>query len=73
MGIAPKAVKPGSQRQRVRSLLVASGLRLLEQHEHPFVIVLDHPDYYPRFVLGLPPGMNSPVSGRACRTKRSWC
>ncbi|MCX6092481.1 MAG: N-acetyltransferase [Candidatus Bipolaricaulota bacterium] len=49
MGLAPLAVAPDRQRQGVGSLLVRRGLELLRADGHPFVIVLGHPEYYPRF------------------------
>ncbi len=49
MGLAPMAVLPEHQRQGVGSLLVREGLRMLRASACPFVIVLGHPEYYPRF------------------------
>jgi putative acetyltransferase len=49
MGLAPMAVLPGRQRNGIGSELVRSGLELLREDGCPFVIVLGHPDYYPRF------------------------
>lgn len=49
MGLAPMAVLPGYQRQGIGSSLVRHGLALLLDRGCPFVIVLGHPDYYPRF------------------------
>ena len=49
MGLAPMAVAPGRQRQGIGSDLVRAGLDLLRQRGCPFVIVLGHPEYYPRF------------------------
>ena len=49
MGLAPMAVLPERQRDGIGSALVEQGLRLLEDRACPFVIVIGHPDYYPRF------------------------
>jgi len=49
MGLAPMAVLPSRQKQGVGSLLVWHGLDYLRRSGCPFVIVLGHPGYYPRF------------------------
>ncbi|MFH1484779.1 MAG: N-acetyltransferase, partial [Chloroflexota bacterium] len=49
MGLAPMAVPPAHQRQGIGSRLVQSGLDILRDRSCPFVIVLGHLDYYPRF------------------------
>ncbi|MDP2956200.1 MAG: N-acetyltransferase, partial [Longimicrobiales bacterium] len=49
MGLAPMAVLPSHQRQGIGSLLVRHGLEHLRQTGCPFIIVLGHPEYYPRF------------------------
>ena len=49
MGLAPMAVLPDYQRQGIGSSLVRHGLALLLDRGCPFVIVLGHPEYYPRF------------------------
>ena len=49
MGLAPMAVLPEYQRQGIGSQLVESGLEILREDACPFVIVLGHPQYYPRF------------------------
>ena len=43
------AVLPGFQRQGMGSRLVKSGLDAVERANFPFIIVLGHPTYYPRF------------------------
>ena len=49
MGLAPMAVLPSHQRKSIGSQLVRHGLEHLRQSGCPFVIVLGHPEYYPRF------------------------
>jgi putative acetyltransferase len=49
MGLAPMAVKPSHQRRSIGSQLVRHGLEHLRQAGCSFVIVLGHPEYYPRF------------------------
>jgi putative acetyltransferase len=54
MGLAPMAVFPDRQRQGIGSDLVSRGLEILREGDCPFVVVLGHPEYYPRF--GFEPG-----------------
>jgi len=49
MGLAPMAVSPELQSRGVGSRLVETGLATLRAAEQPFVVVLGHPEYYPRF------------------------
>jgi putative acetyltransferase len=49
MGLAPMAVLPDRQRQGIGSRLVTRGLDLLRDRRCPFVVVVGHPEYYPRF------------------------
>ena len=49
MGLAPMAVLPESQHQGIGSQLVKAGLQVVRKAKYPFVIVLGHPTYYPRF------------------------
>ena len=49
MGLAPMAVLPDRQREGIGSKLVRRGLDELRERDYPFVIVLGHPEYYPRF------------------------
>jgi putative acetyltransferase len=48
-GLAPLAVLPAHQRQGVGTALVKRGLERLKNDGCPFVVVIGHPDYYPRF------------------------
>ena len=49
MGLAPVAVLPDRQRQGIGSQLVRRGLNILRERGCPFVVVVGHPEYYPRF------------------------
>ncbi len=49
MGLAPMAVRPDRQRQGIGSQLVKRGLDILREQRCPFVVVVGHPEYYPRF------------------------
>jgi putative acetyltransferase len=49
MGLGPMAVLPSRQRQGIGSKLVTSGLEIVRGRHCPFVVVVGHPDYYPRF------------------------
>jgi putative acetyltransferase len=49
MGLAPMAVRPDRQREGIGSQLVRHGLELLRQRGCPFVVVVGHPEFYPRF------------------------
>jgi putative acetyltransferase len=49
MGLAPMAVRPDRQRQGIGSELVRRGLEILRERGCPFVVVVGHPEYYPRF------------------------
>jgi putative acetyltransferase len=49
MGLAPMAVHPDLQRQGIGSALVRRGLDIVRAGGCPFVVVLGHPEFYPRF------------------------
>lgn len=56
MGLAPMAVLPDCQRQGIGSALVQAGLQRCQQLGCVAIIVLGHPDYYPKF--GFQPSVN---------------
>lgn len=49
MGLAPMAVLPDYQNQGIGSQLVREGLRECVRLGHDIVVVLGHPEFYPRF------------------------
>jgi len=62
MGLAPMAVLPDRQRQGIGTRLVKRGLEILRERGCPYVVVLGHPDYYPRF--GFQPAANHGLSSQ---------
>jgi putative acetyltransferase len=49
MGLAPLAVTPDYQSRGIGGKLVRAGLAQIQKLGWPFIIVLGHPGYYPRF------------------------
>jgi putative acetyltransferase len=49
IGLAPMAVLPELQNQGIGSRLVKAGLDECRRSGHQIVVVLGHPEYYPRF------------------------
>ncbi len=49
LGLGPMAVLPAHQRQGIGSSLVRTGLAACRAAGHGCVVVLGHPEYYPRF------------------------
>ena len=47
--LAPMAVLPERQRQGIGSRLVERGIEMLRADGHRALVVLGHPEYYPRF------------------------
>ena len=65
LALAPMSVLPAFQRQGIGSALVRRGLEICREHGHRIVIVLGHPDYYPRFGFSvrLAGPLSSPFGG----------
>jgi len=49
MGLAPMSVVSQEQRKGIGAALMNAGLTQLQRAGCPFVLVLGHPNYYPRF------------------------
>ena len=49
LALAPMGVKESFQRLGIGGELIRAGLRVAREKGEPFVVVLGHPDYYPRF------------------------
>ena len=60
IALAPMAVLPAHQRKGIGSQLARAGLEECRRLGHEIVVVLGHPDYYPRFgfVLAKPKGVD---------------
>jgi putative acetyltransferase len=67
IALAPMAVLTEYQRQGVGQRLVRHGLDLLRERGERIVIVLGHPDYYPRFgfSIEMARGLESPFPPEA--------
>jgi putative acetyltransferase len=48
-GLGPMAVLPEFQRAGVGSKLITEGSRRFKENGCPFIVVLGHPEYYPRY------------------------
>jgi putative acetyltransferase len=49
LALAPVAVLPDFQNHGIGSLLIREGIKKCEQFGRSVIILLGHPDYYPRF------------------------
>lgn len=67
LALAPMAVVPEHQRRGVGSALVRDGLAACREAGHGIVIVLGHPEFYPRFGFSAEQAgrLRSPFSGPA--------
>jgi putative acetyltransferase len=67
LSVAPLAVAPPHQRRGIGSALVEEGLRACRDAGYRIVIVLGHPEFYPRFGFSakMAEMLRSPFSGPA--------
>jgi putative acetyltransferase len=65
MSLAPMSIVPGHQREGIGSRLVKEGLEICRQRGHAIVVVLGHPEFYPRFGFSaeLAASLESPFGG----------
>jgi putative acetyltransferase len=67
LALAPMAVQPGQQKQGIGGRLIAAALDEARDTGAEAIIVLGHPDYYPRFGFSaaLTQNLASPFQGEA--------
>jgi len=67
LSLAPMCVHPERQGSGIGTALVEVGLELARRREWQAVVVLGHPDYYPRFGFSaeLASGLDSPFDGES--------
>ena len=65
LSLAPMAVMPDCQRQGIGSKLVEAGLEACRERGHKIIVVLGHPEFYPRFGFSaeLAQPLESPFGG----------
>ncbi len=65
LSLAPMAVLPGHQRRGIGSQLIVAGLDMCRQRGDLVVVVLGHPQFYPRFGFSaeLAKSLESPFGG----------
>jgi putative acetyltransferase len=67
LSLAPMAVVPSRKRQGIGTRLVREGLKTCAEAGHRIVVVLGHPEFYPRFGFSsrLAEPLKAPFSGEA--------
>jgi putative acetyltransferase len=48
-GLGPVAIRPSYQKQGIGGELITTGIELCREASYSAIVVLGHPDYYPRF------------------------
>jgi putative acetyltransferase len=66
LALAPMAVLPEFQNQGIGSALVRRGLEVCKEQGHRIVVVVGHPQFYPRFGFSseMAAHLDSPFSGK---------
>jgi putative acetyltransferase len=70
LSLGPMAVLPDRQRAGVGAALVRRGLERARGTEYPLVVVLGHPEYYPRF--GFRPASRYGIETRHEAPDEAW-
>jgi putative acetyltransferase len=70
ISLAPMAVLPAYQRRGIGSQLVRAGLEECQRLGYEIVVVLGHPDYYPRF--GFVPAKSKGVACEFETPEEAW-
>ncbi len=70
LALAPLAVRPDYQNQGIGSELVRQGLEACRRLEHRVIVVLGHPNFYPRF--GFEPAQPKGVSAPFPVPEEAW-
>ena len=67
LSLAPMSVHPARQRSGIGSALVETGLELARHREWQAVVVLGHPEFYPRFGFSadLASSLDAPFEGKS--------
>ncbi len=67
LSLAPMSVHPARQRSGIGSALVETGLELARRREWQAVVVLGHPEFYPRFGFSaeLASSLDAPFEGES--------
>lgn len=70
LSLAPVAVRPKFQNQGIGSQLVKAGLEIAEEMGESLVIVLGHPEFYPKF--GFQPAKRFQIESSFEAPEEAW-